>query len=320
LKRIATAALVLLALACKREEHVVARAKVRLNINQTLSYAPIMIAKDEGFFADEGIDAELISLDSNSAVTAAAAGKLDVLSMGVRAGVFNLIRKGVPLQIVADRGHSVAERCDADAFIAPLAMVQDIAAKGGDLRGRRVTMVRGGVAEYLTVRLLETRGLTINDVEATQIQQGTSFATRDQLDAVHLTSEPTLSHALSEGWAGVLATAESVAPGHQNAILVYGKRLLKDDPELGHRFMRAYLRGVRRFNEGKNERNVAILSRYTKLSPDIIRRACWIAISENGHIDPNGVQPFLDWALKAHYLDGPITVSQWWNPSYLPAR
>jgi ABC-type nitrate/sulfonate/bicarbonate transport system substrate-binding protein len=112
-------------------------------------------------------------------------------------------------------------------------------------------------------------------------------------------------------------TAESVAPGHQNALLVYGKRLLHDDPDLGHRFMRAYLRGVRRFNEGKTGRNVAILSRYTKLPPDTIRRACWIAIANDGQIDPNAVQPFLDWALAEHYLDAPIAVTRWWNPAFV---
>ncbi len=279
-----------------------------------------MIAKDEGYFAAEGIDAELVSLDSNAAVAAASVGKLDVLSVGLRAGLFNLIRKGVPLQVVADRGHSDATRCNADAFIAPPAMAKQLAAAGGDLRGQRVAMIRGGVAEFLTVRLLAQHGRTVNDVTILQMPQGSTIATRHELDAVRFTSEPVLSHALSEGWGSVVATAESVAPGHQNALLVFGKRLLHDDRDLGRRFMRAYLRGVKSFNEGKSDRNVAILSRYTKLSPDVIRRACWISVSADGRIDAHAVQPFLDWALEQNYLDGPVTVSQWWNPSYLPAQ
>jgi NitT/TauT family transport system substrate-binding protein len=321
LKRVLVASLfALIVLGCREaEKKPVARAKVKLNINQTLSYSPIMIAMDEGFFADEGIDAELVALDSNSAVTAAATGKLDVLSVGLRAGVFNLIRKGVPLQVVADRGHS-GPRCDADSFIAPVALVQEIEAAGGNLRGKRVAMVRGGVAEFLTMRLLARHGLMQKDVVSLQMPQGSSFGSRDELDAVRLTSEPTLSLALTDGWAGVVATTESIEPGHQNAMLVYGKRLLHDDPELGRRFMRAYLRGVQRFNEGKTERNVAILSKYTKLSPDVIRRACWITIANDGRIRADSVQPFLDWALEQHYLDGPIAPSQWWNPSYLPQQ
>jgi NitT/TauT family transport system substrate-binding protein len=320
LKRLAIV-VVLFALSCaQKPETPVTRAKVRLNINQTLTYGPIMIAKDEGFFDAEGIDAELVSLDSNSAVTAAVAGKLDVLSVGLRAGVFNMILKGAPLQIVADRGHSDPQRCSVDAFIAPIALVKKIEAADGDLRGQRIAMIRGGVMEFLTMRLLEQRGLTANDIVMLQLPQGTPISSRDELEAVRFTSEPALSSALTEGWAGIIATADSVEPSHQNALLVYGKRLLHDDPELGRRFMRAYLRGVRRFNKGKTESNVAILSRYTKLPPDVIRRACWIAIANDGHIDPKTLQPFLDWALAENYLDAPAPVEKWWNPSFLESR
>lgn len=306
-------------LSCARHEQPVSAAKVRLNVNPTLTYAPIMIAKDEGFFAEEGIDAEFVSLDSNSAVAAAAAGKIDVLSAGLRSGVFNLIIKGVPLQIVADKGHAEARSCFSDAFIAPIETAKRIEAAGGSLRGERIALIRGGLMEFLTSRLLTSRGLTPADVVVLQLPNGSAASSRDKLDAVRLTTEPNLSGALAEGWAKVVASADEVQPGHQNSVLLYGKRLLHDDPELGKRFMRAYLRGARRYGEGKTDRNVAILSRYTKLPPDVIRRACWIPVSGDGRIDPRGIQPFLDWALEQRYLDGPIATSKWWNPRFVDA-
>ncbi len=218
---------------------------------------------------------------------------------------------------MADRGHSDPRRCNADAFIAPKALVKKIAAAGGDLRGQPVAIIRGGVMEYLTTRLLARHGRTTDDVTMLQLPQGTAISSRDELDAVRMVGEPTLSNALAEQWAGVVATADSIEPHYQVSLLVYGKRLLRDDPELGRRFMRAYLRGVRRYNEGKTNRNVAIVSEYTQLSPVIIRRACWVAIAEDGRIEPTAVQPFLDWSLAQHYLDGPIPVDRWWNPSFL---
>src|SRR6185369_7081220 len=109
-------------LACTHHEAPISAKKVRLNVNPSMNYAPMMIAKDEGFFAQEGIDAEFVSLDSNSAVTAAVAGKIDVLSAGLRSGIFNMMLKGVPLQIVADKGHTEAGQCNPEAFIAPKAM------------------------------------------------------------------------------------------------------------------------------------------------------------------------------------------------------
>jgi NitT/TauT family transport system substrate-binding protein len=314
------ALLLLLLVSCARHESPVSRAKVRLNMNPTLTYAPIMIAKDEGFFAQEGIDAEFVSLDSNSAVAAAVTGKIDVLSAGMRSGIFNMIIKGVPLQVVADKGHSDPHAgCSPDSFIAPIATAQRIEAARGNLRGERIAMIRGGLMEFLTMRLIRERGLTAADVVILQLPNGAAASSRDQMDAIRLTTEPNLSGALKEGWAKVVASADEVAPGHQNSVLLFGKRLLHDDPDLGRRFMRAYLRGARRYAEGKTERNVAIVSRYTKLPPDIIRGTCWIPISTDGRIDGKAVQPFLDWALEERYLDGPVAITKWWNPAFVDA-
>jgi ABC-type nitrate/sulfonate/bicarbonate transport system substrate-binding protein len=293
-----------------------ALTRLTLNVNPTISYAPLMIAKEEGFFAAEGIDAELVSLDSNGALAALVAGKIDVLSTGVRSGVFNMILSGQPIRVVADKGHSSA-KCSGEAFVAPAAMAERIAARG--LRGERVAIVRGGVAEYLTTRLLESHQLTTAGVVAIPMPQGSHVSAREHIEAVRYTGEPNLSLLLAEGATKIVATAEELAPGHQISLLVYGKKLLRDDPELGRRFMRAYLRGVRQFNAGKTQRNMEIVGRFTKLPPETTRGACWVAIADDGRIDPAAVQPFLDWALAKQYLDGPIEASRWWNPMFIDA-
>jgi NitT/TauT family transport system substrate-binding protein len=290
--------------------------RVTLNVNPTISYAPLMIAKEEGFFAAEGIDAELVSLDSNSALAALVAGKIDVLSTGVRSGVFNMILAGQPIQVVADKGHSSA-KCSGEAFVAPMAMAERIAKRG--LRGERVAIVRGGVAEYLTARLLASRKVTTAEVVAIPMPQGSHVSAREHIEAVRYTGEPNLSLLLAGGATKVVATAQELEPGHQISLLVYGKKLLRDDPELGRRFMRAYLRGVRQFNAGTTQRNMDIVGRFTKLPPETTRGACWVAIADDGRIDPAAVQPFLDWALAKQYLDGPIEASRWWNPTFVDA-
>lgn len=291
--------------------------KVSMNLNPVMTYAPLMIAMDEGFFTQEGIEIEVAKLDSNSAIAATAAGKLDVLSAGVRSGVFNTIARGVKMQVVADKGHVHSGVCSADAFIAPIAMADRIAKNGGSLKGERIAILRGGLAEYLTTKLIESRGATLEDVTIIQLPAGTPATTRTMADAVRLTTEPNLSSIMHDGWAKMIATAQDIAPNHQFALLIFGKRLLQDDPQLGRRFMRAYLRGVKQYNEGKTDRNVAILARHTKLDAEIIRRACWVAVSDDAHIRPEAVQPFLDWAVETKLLDRPLKLEEWWNPSFL---
>lgn len=310
---------------CHRDQGAATAARPRLtpvtlNINPTLGYGPLMIAHDEKFFEDEGIDARFVSLDSNSAIVAAASGKIDVLSVGMRAGIFNMMLKNMPLAIVADRGHSSAQNCVAEGFVAPTAVAKRVAAHGGSPRGERIATVRGGIAEMITSRFLERYHLKNTDVVMIQLPQGASpTSVRPSEDLIQYVVEPNLSGALSEGRTKIIVSGEELMPGHSGSVLIYGKRLLHDDPDLGMRFMRAYLRGVHRYNEGKTDGNIAILSRYTKLPPEVLRRVCWTAIHNDGQIDPQRVQPFLDWALARRYLDGPIPTSKWWNPAFIDA-
>ena len=319
MKRLLPIALLCALAGCAPESKSIATTpkltRVTMNVNPTISYATLIIAKEEGFFAAEGIDAVPVSLESNAAVAALVAGKIDVLSSGVRSGLFNMILSQ-PVQVVADKGHSDAA-CIGEAFVAPTEMAERIATRG--LRGERVAIVRGGTAEFFVARLLETNKLTIDDVIAIPMPQGTPVSSREKIEAVRYAGEPNLSLLLGEGATKIVTTTEELAPGHQSSVLVYGKRMLHDDPELGRRFMRAYLRGVRQLNAGKTDRNVAIISRFTKLPPETIRAACWISIADHGRIDPATVQPFLDWALAKKYLDAPVATERWWNPSFVNA-
>ena len=320
---LAVAVLLTGAAACQKEgshpaQAVAQPAKLRINLTPSVSNAQLMIAKDEGYFAAEGLDVEFASLDNNAANFAIVSGELDVFAAPMRTGVFNLMARGELLQAVADKGHSEPGPCAPEAFTAPLPTAERIAAKGGSFRGERVALVKGGIMEYLIDRALEHHRLSRADIEEVQLPQGDyASSSRQQIDAVRYMMEPVLSNALWKGTTTIVAPIEEIAPGTQLSMIVYGKRLLREEPELGHRFMRAYLRGVARYREGKTDRNVAIISRYTKLPPEIVRRACWPSVAANGWIDPDGVTPFLAWARRNGYMASDVPLSVWWNPSFI---
>ncbi|MBV8518394.1 MAG: ABC transporter substrate-binding protein [Acidobacteria bacterium] len=328
MKRILLGALLVVAaaVACRHEQPAQrpAMATLRMNLNPNLGYGPLMVANDEGYFAAEGIRVEFVPLDVNSALVALTTGKVDVLSTPVRSGLFNLMAKGVPMQIVADRGHAEPGRCSAEAFAATPETAERIA-RTKSFKGERFAIIRGGITEYLIDRLLAHEHLTRNDVEFAQLPQGVGgnaeyFRSHSkQIDAIRYTQEPTLSNNVAAGVSKVVARMDEVAPGVQFGVILFGKRLLNDDPELGRRFMRAYLRGARKYNEGKTDRNVAIMARYTKLPPDIIRRACWQPIANDARVSVPAMNDFLAWSRKNSYLDADVPASRWWNPSYIDA-
>ena len=316
-RALAIVTIVFALLSCTRAEETQTRAQVRMNLNPSLSYGPFMVAQEEGYFAEEGIDVEFVRIDANSALMSMTKGELDVLSGPVRSGIFNLMLRDVPLQIVADKGHSEPGPCSHEAFAAPVAIADRIAARGGDVRGERFALLRGGITEHLVEELLARRHAKLSDVELVQLPPGDYVTSVNRrIDAIRYIQEPNLTNFVSKGLMKIVATAEEVSPGHQHGVVMYGRRLL-NDRDLGVRFMRAYLRGVRRYNEGKTERNVAAISKHTKLPPDLIRSACWLRVANDGRVRPEAMQPLLDWALKRAYLEGPIGVSQWWNPAFV---
>jgi NitT/TauT family transport system substrate-binding protein len=83
--------------------------------------------------------------------------------------------------------------------------------------------------------------------------------------------------------------------------------------------MRAYLRGVRRYNEGKTKRNVEIIARETKLPVEIIERSCWLPIANDGRVEMKSMNALLDWSMAQGYLDAPVPVEKWWDPRFTDA-
>jgi NitT/TauT family transport system substrate-binding protein len=316
---------VILLFACSREQRVVQPetkplTKVRLNVNPTVAYAPMMIAQDEGFFAQEGIDADLVRIDANTALVAVTTGELDVMSGPIRSGIFNVMLKNADVRVVADKGQLVPRDCVIEAFAAPVKIADRVAAAGGSVRGEKFALIRGGFTEFMIDRFLAQRNLTRKDVEFIQIPPGDSTASaKRQIEAIRYVQEPNLSNGISKGLYKVIAPAESVAPGQQHGVVLFGKRLLRSDPDLGRRFMRAYLRGVRRYNEGKTRRNVEILTRHTKMPADIIERSCWLPIANDGRVDLQTMKALLDWTKTQGYLDGPMPPEQWWDPRFVDA-
>ncbi len=318
-------ALVLLLTACQQEQPAPAAAakklaKVRLNANPTLTYAPFMIARDEKYFEEEGIEVEMVRSDANSALVAATTGELDVVSGPIRSGIFNVMLRKVPLRVVADKGQLRPTDCVIEAFAAPHKIADRIQASGGSVRGEKFSLIRGGFTEFMVDKFLEQQKLTRKDVEFILVPPGdAAVSAKKQIEAIRYVQEPNLSNGISKGMYRVITPAEKVAPGQQHGVVLYGKRLLYDDPDLGKRFMRAYLRGVRRYNEGKTRRNVEIIARETKLPVEIIERSCWLPIAGDGRLDMTSMNALLDWSMAQGYLDGAVPLETWWDPRFTDA-
>ena len=117
----------------------------------------------------------------------------------------------------------------------------------------------------------------------------------------------------------ILQTAEELLPDAQAAVMLYGPKLLDENPEVGERFMTAYLQGVRQYNEGATDRNVEILAKNIQLEPDLLREMCWLPIRADGSINLDSTLDFEQWAVARGYLDETVAPEAFWDGRFIEA-
>jgi NitT/TauT family transport system substrate-binding protein len=308
-----------LLLCCGRGTSKPTRDRVTVAVRPFLSFAPFYLAADEGLFAAQGLTVELVDLDTAGAAAALARGDVDAVSYFLSAGLFTLIERGGAVRIVADKGWNDPAACGANGIIARRALIESGAlADVAGLRGRPVDFHSGTVAEFVLDRVLARAGLTVADVSHRVVPQAAKLeALRAGGIEFAVLSEPLISQAEEAGIAELWRSASDVMPGLQWAVLVYGESLLQRRPEVGRRFMIAYLQAVSRYRLGKTDRNVAVIASHTDLSGDLLRRACWPTLRGDGRIDIDSILDFQRWAVERGYLDRVLGPEEFWEPRFV---
>jgi len=326
MKRLASAALILVCLlssSCGRtgpdnSSNVVVDLKVA--ILPFLSYGPLFIAADEGFFAEERLAVEFVKMNrSAQAVPLLIEGQLDVLTGTLTPALLNAIARGARIRLVADKGYLDPAGCDYNALVARRALVEAGELKApAALRGRRIVMEPNEFRGYFVETLLRPSGLTLGDVRVVDIPDAAMMDAFEQgsVDAA-ATAEPWITRLLQTGKVVVWKPAQQVLPGFQIGAILYGPNLLDDNNEAGRRFMRAYLKAVRRYKLGKTDRNQEILARHTGLDRAVLRDACWPSFRANGRIDIESVRGYQAWALSRGLLERRLTEEQFWEPRFV---
>lgn len=140
-------------------------------------HAPLVVAKEKGFFADAGLEVELVApADPNDPPKLVAAGKADI-AVGYQPQLHLQAAEGLPLKRI---GTLVA---------TPLNSVVTLSDSGidslSDLKGKKVGFSVGGFEDALLGTMLADAGLTLSDVELVNVNFALSPALLSgQVDAV----------------------------------------------------------------------------------------------------------------------------------------
>src|SRR5215831_2961223 len=258
------------------------------------SDSPFFIADKRGYFKDEGLTVKFIRFDSAAkAMAPLGTGELLVASGATSAALYNAVKRDVKLRIVADKAknppgygfESLLVRKDLEGAIKTIA----------DFKGRKIAISAPGNSEdFLVDHALRKAGLTIHDVEPVYLgfPQHIAAFTNGGID-VSLTVEPSISSILKAEKAVRFLGVDEFYPQFETAVVFYSEKFIKERPEDAKKFMRAFLRGARDYNDALEKDRltapaaadvIPILTEYSFIkNPDVYRAM------RSHYVDPNGV-------------------------------
>ena len=275
---------------------------IRLGYVPVMIYAPLFVAAERGYFADEKLKVELTPLQGGSdSVVQLAAGNFDVAVGGAGAGLLNAAARGVKFAIVAPM-HS--ERPPLTSPLVISAKRTNEIKSVADLKGKKVAInATGAATEYWLAQALQKAGLTFDDIQLT------SLAFRDvpaalengSLDAAIL-GEPLATINKDKGVVAILS--DDFIDGFTATYLYMGEPLLAKSPAAAHGFMRAYLRACRDLQGTYMTKDIAtIIEKYTKVPADVVLRSAPAQYSSTGAVPVDNLKTLQDYFLKRGELE-----------------
>jgi NitT/TauT family transport system substrate-binding protein len=307
-------------------------APIRVGTTNSSSDAPLFIAESRGYFKQEGLDVQFTAFPSAAKMIAPLGnGQLEVGAGSPAAGFFNAAARGLNIKIVADKGSMPP----GDGYLAVLVR-KDLVASGryktfADFKGMKVALPAQGTTTDGTLNeALKRGGLKWSDIEPTYLgfpQHVVAFQNK-AIDAA-VTTEPSATKAEQMGVAVRVAGGDEVFPNQQVAVILYGGQFIKDHPEDGRKFMKAYLKGVRDYNDaivkgrlaGKGaDEIIKILTTDTVIKDPAVYKAIVVnGCNPDGKVNVDSLKKDLQFFRDRNLIQGDVTVDQVLDHSFVDA-
>ena len=293
------------------------------------SDSPFFIADKRGYFRDEGLTVKFIRFDSAAkAMAPLGTGELLVASGATSAALYNAVKRDVKLRIVADK----AKNPPGYGFES-LLVRKDLHDQGkiktlADFKGRKIAISAAGNSEdFLVDHALRKAGMTIHDVEPVYLgfPQHIAAFTNGGID-VSLSVEPSITSILKAEKAVRFLGVDEFYPQFETAVVFYSEKFIKERPEDAQKFMRAYLRGARDYNDALDGDRltapaaadvIPILTEYSFIkNPDVYKAMRSHYVDPNGTLNVASLKDVWQYFREAKLIDGSVTVDDVVDPSF----
>lgn len=299
---------------------------LRIGYVFAMANAPVLIAEQQGYYRDEGLEVDVKALGDGPVIQQAlAAGELDVAYVGTPP-VYQWYARGLKSVILAKVNYGQA---------AVVAGSQTDIKQLSDLKGHKLAGVKKGSGMDVLLRgyvLKEHAGLDPDkDLDIIDLPPGNMNAALDRgiVDAA-FSWEPFVSQALLRGSARLLLDVNQALPEYPWYVVIGLPKTLQERPDDVVKLLRAHRRAIDFLNQHPDEANRIIASAFkleTVQRPDgsqvsgeqIVaearKRLGWSA--ELKEADLQFIQRLMDYSNALKFMDTKVPLDELVDTSYL---
>ncbi|MGB8933262.1 MAG: ABC transporter substrate-binding protein [Anaeromyxobacteraceae bacterium] len=271
--------------------------KLRIGYLPVTGHAKFFVAQEQGFFAKEGLEVELVEfVNSADGINALVAGKVDLGAFGTTAPLVHISR-GTDLKII---GGVMGEDAAIITTPANAGSIKGVA----DLRGKKVATVRLASGDAVLRGALHDAGLdwrkdlqifelknppaVIEAVKSGQVDAGVVWGPHD--------------YRAEEQGLRIVSRSNTLQPGHPCCRLTVRASALRERARWV-RLVRAILR-AEKFTREDHQHTVDAIVKYLKLDRGLVEKAFYSGFVEQ-NTDPNlkGIRRFWKTMQESQFID-----------------
>ena len=218
--------------------------------------APLWISHDRGFFRKNGLDVQIVFIESGSTAVQSLTNKDVAFAQMAGAGVLQSRLRGSDVVIIAGFLNTLDYQL----------MVEKSITRPEQLKGKAMAVSRfGSSSDFATRYALEKFGL-VPEKDVSILEIGTQPARFAALESgkiqAAMIAVPLTVRAKAMGFR-VLADLQMLGLEYQHTGLVTTQALIKSRPDLVRNVMKAYVEGIHYYKTNRPE-SIAILAKYLK--------------------------------------------------------
>lgn len=305
--------------------------KIRIAALTFVSSSPLFIAQERGYYAEEGLEAEIEFFRAAQPVAVAiASGDADFGVTAFTAGFFNLAAEGA-LKVIGAQS-SEEKGFDFSAYMASNQAFEAGLTSPDKLPGHSFGMTQHGSSFHLMLGLLaDKRGFSLDELRLVPLQGVPNMIAAlksGQTDSAILPAHIAVPLADS-GEARIIGWVADETP-YQLGGLFTSTRNVEERRDVVERFVRAYQKAARDYHEAMNARDASgkrvfgpdaeallpIIQKYTGASPEAILAGA-VHIDPEGRLDVGSVHDQLGWFRKEGLVDESVKPASFMDLSFI---